>query len=94
MGLLRKRYGNCSAVFRELPFVAVGTNRDPQPDIMQRVRPWENSSRWNVSNQSLPSVLRELLKRGDKKSIRARGDGGHQRNKTLQVSMISTHMDS
>jgi hypothetical protein len=46
---------------------------------MQRIlRP-----KWDVSIQFLPSVPRELCEREGRKTVRARGDGGHQENKAL-----------
>jgi hypothetical protein len=33
--------------------------------------------KWDVSIKSLPLELRESCGRGDKKSVRGRGDGGH-----------------
>ncbi|XP_076408128.1 uncharacterized protein LOC121822864 isoform X2 [Peromyscus maniculatus bairdii] len=39
----------------------------------------------------LPSELWEPHRRGARKSVRARRDGGHQENKTLYITMIKVH---
>jgi hypothetical protein len=41
------------------------------------------SSKWYVSIRSLPSELREPCRRGNRKILRDRGDGGNQENKAL-----------
>lgn len=56
--------------------------RDPQPHIMQRDL-GTVSLKWDVSMKSLPSELRKSHRRGGWKNVRARGDGGHQENKSL-----------
>jgi hypothetical protein len=43
----------------------------------------EREPKLEVSIKSLPSELRESCRRGDRKSVRARGDGAHQENKAL-----------
>ena len=40
---------------------------------------WNTKTKWEVSIKSLTQEVREPLKRGGKKSVRARGDGGHLR---------------
>ena len=49
-------------------------------------------SKWNVFLKSLPSEFRESHARGGRKNIRARGDGGHQEKKTLQINMMKVHI--
>jgi hypothetical protein len=39
------------------------------------------SWKWDISVNSLPSVVREPHGRGYRKSVRARRDGGHQESK-------------
>ena len=41
------------------------------------------NTKWDVSINSLLSGLRELCRRGGANIVRARGDGGHQGNKTF-----------
>ena len=41
------------------------------------------SSIWDVSIKFLPSELREAHRRGGRKNVRARKEGGHQKNKAL-----------
>jgi hypothetical protein len=54
----------------------------PQVDIMQRVRDLKTLyPKWKVSIKFLPLVIKDPLERGVRKSVRARGDGGHQENK-------------
>ena len=56
----------------------------PKSDNIQRVRDLKTlSPKMVVSIKSLPLGLREPFGRGDRKSLRARGDGGHQDNKIL-----------
>jgi hypothetical protein len=43
-----------------------------------------SESKWNVSIKSFPSELREAHCRGDRKSLRARVDGEHQKNKARE----------
>ena len=53
-------------------------------DIAQKVRDHVTlSSKWDISIKSLLSELRKPHRRGDRKSIRASGDGGNQENKAL-----------
>jgi hypothetical protein len=53
--------------------------RDPQPDITQRVRDLGIlSPKWDVSIKSLSSGLRELCGKGSKENVRASQDGEHQ----------------
>lgn len=48
-------------------------HRDPQPDLVQRVRDFETlSPKWAVSITSLPSGLREAHGRGGRKSVRGK----------------------
>jgi hypothetical protein len=55
--------------------------RDPQTDIIQKVRDLgTQSSKWDVSIKSFSSGLREPHRRGGKKSVRAKGNGGYQDN--------------
>jgi hypothetical protein len=62
----------------------MGTFSDPQTHNIQRVRGIGIlSPKWYVSIKSLPLGLRELCGRRDRKSVRARGDSGHQRNKVF-----------
>ena len=56
--------------------------RGPPPDIMQIVKDLRRlSPKWDV--RSLSSELREPTGRGGRKSLRARGDEGHQETKAL-----------
>ena len=41
------------------------------------------SYKWDVSIKSIPSKLKGIGRREGRKSVRARGDGGHQENKAL-----------
>ena len=41
------------------------------------------SPKWNVSIKSLHPELGEPHRKGGEKSVRVRGDGGHQENKAL-----------
>jgi hypothetical protein len=43
----------------------------------------ERKSKVEVSIKSLPLELKESSRRGDRKIVKARGDKGHQVNKTL-----------
>lgn len=55
--------------------------RDPQLDMMQRVGGLETvSSKYNFCIKSLSSRLKEFCRIRDRKSARARGDGGHKEN--------------
>ena len=61
-----------------------GTNgnmcRDEQSDVRERGER-KRESKWEVSIKSLHSELRESCRRGGRKIVRARGDGGHQEKK-------------
>jgi hypothetical protein len=58
--------------------------RDPQLDNEQRVRVrGKLSTKWDVTIISIPSGLREPCRRGDRKIVRAREDGGQQGNRTF-----------
>jgi hypothetical protein len=60
------------------------TYRNTQPNIIQRMRGLGiHISRWDVSIKLFPSGLREPLRRGGRKNVRARRDGRHQENKAL-----------
>lgn len=59
---------------------AVDRNKytDPLPDTIHRVRNLGTRSPiWTISIRSLPLGLREPHRRGGRKNVRARGDGGH-----------------
>jgi hypothetical protein len=63
----------------------------PQPDITHIVRDcWDTQ----LLIKSLPSGLREHNERGGRKSVRARGDGGHQAFKALCINMNKAHTTS
>jgi hypothetical protein len=50
--------------------------REPQPDIVKRMRDLESSNpKWDDSFKPLPSLLREHVRREDRKIRRATGDG-------------------
>ena len=55
---------------------------------------WNTKTKWEVSIKSLTQEVREPLKRGGKKSVRARGDGGHQDNNTFCSNMSKAHVNS
>lgn len=51
---------------------------------MQRMRDlWTLSLKGDVSIKFFPILLRGLYRRGGEKSVRARGDGEHQRKKAF-----------
>lgn len=67
-----------------LPATDGNKYRDPKPHITQRAAEIGILSPIsNVYNKSLPSRLREPCRRRGKKSLRARGDGEHPKNKAL-----------
>jgi hypothetical protein len=47
-----------------------------------------------ISIKYFSSGFRKPHKRRDRKSLRARKDGGHQENKAFSINMINTHMSS
>ena len=69
----------------ELPPAGDGSKyRDPQPDIMQRMRDLRTlHPKGDFSIKSLSSELREACGRGGRKSVRARGNRGHHENKAF-----------
>lgn len=69
--------------------------RDSQPDTMQRWETLEYSS-LNGMSLSIPSPWgsRKICIRGRRKNFRARGNGGQQKNKILQINMIQAYMNS
>ena len=42
-----------------------------------------HSSKWDIFIKFLVSGIREPCRRGDRKNVRARGEGGHQESKAL-----------
>jgi hypothetical protein len=59
-------------------------HRDPQQTLTQAVRELVIlSPKWDVSIKSIPLELTDLCRRGGRKSLRGRGDGGHQESKVL-----------
>lgn len=63
----------CSAIIREASCCS-RWEQIQRPTAGQVCREWET---WDVSIQAPPLGHRELCERGDRKSLRARGDGGH-----------------
>jgi hypothetical protein len=61
----------------------MGQNIETHRQITCRKTLEHSSPKQSISIKSLPSGHREPCPREDIKSIRAREDGGHQRNKTL-----------
>lgn len=52
------------------------------------------SPKWNISIKSLPARFRKPCGGEGRKSIRARGDGGHQEDMVLWVNMTKAHMST
>jgi hypothetical protein len=72
----------CSATIRESS--SYSRWEQTQRDIMQKVRDLAIlSPKWNSSIKSLSARLRKPCGRGNRKSIRARGDGGHKEDNVL-----------
>jgi hypothetical protein len=49
------------------------------------------SPKWNVSIKSLPSRLIELYRRGGRKSVRTRGNGGNEQMPSQRFSTAVDH---
>jgi hypothetical protein len=62
---------------------------------MQRLGDLETlSPEWDVPTKSLLSGTRELCRRGCRKSVRARGDGGTKETRPSKHGRTDTHMSS
>jgi hypothetical protein len=60
--------------------------RDPQPDDIQRVRNFGALiPKLDVFIKSFPSGFRQPRGREGRKSVRARGEGGHQDNSVFRI---------
>ena len=75
----------------------MGTNRDPQPDVVQRMRDRGTfSSKWDFSIKGFLQGSGNSMQEGKRKSVKAREGGRHQDTR-LSIStwskLIWTHRD-
>jgi hypothetical protein len=71
----------------------MGTNTETHSQTMCRKRDLGTLSHKQDVSFKIP-FLRAPARRGGRKSVKAKGDGGHQENKALYINSINAHLNS
>jgi hypothetical protein len=76
------------------PAVNGNKHRNPQPDVIQRVRDLETALKDMSLSSSSPRDSGKLRRRGDQKDLRTGGDKGHQETKAYFIVRSNAHVNS